>query len=326
MNTGYDNYEISNWKKCFRLGYLTHLRHWVPDRSAYPLLFGICIHAGLDIIWLGIQAGRPLGEVLDDAIHEFNKAWLGEGYPLFGPEFEDDADDMKFRTPDTGAFILGEYIDRRAEYIKSVELLGVEKPFIVKLPTGWDYNGVIDKVLREFSFLKGWEHKTTAMYSESRRSFQPNFMQAWDLDSQTKGYARALRILYDDPDASMAIDGLAVHASARDFIVIPLDPPEVEIETWAAEVGSWINRIEAAKNAYIHEGFSIAEAFPKNDQSCFQRYGTCGMFDLCRFCEHPEEEQEPPQGYRFKPWNPAFRRATDKGVEATTINLRSNYG
>lgn len=315
----YDNHELSNWKSCFRKGYLRHVRHWTEESRKWPLIMGICVHSSADVGWRSISEGDDKATAVDRAIAAFHEAWDNEGAPT-GYALDELRDEMKFRTPENGERIMIDYIDQRFDWIKRQELIGIEQPFqIVFAGHGGlrvSYNSVIDKTIMEGTIPAGIEHKTTSQYAKNG-GFRNEFLNSFFPDSQVEGYIYTLRQVYGR-NAMVYIDGILVHKTESAFNLNPQNPDPRTTSVWRDEVRTWILGIEGAKRAYASGLLPMHRAFPRNDANCMTRYGPCEFLDICKYVPEPEALEEPPQGYKEEAWIPMARRVNTG--ELITIN------
>src|SRR3990167_4445759 len=83
VNEYYDNTMLSDYKSCPRKYYLRHIKAWRSTGISVALKFGLSWHAAMNPVWT--HYGKiPDSKLVDLAMIEFWKIWMGEGMP--GPE------------------------------------------------------------------------------------------------------------------------------------------------------------------------------------------------------------------------------------------------
>lgn len=290
----YDNSALSAYKDCPRKYQLRHQKHWRSEGTSMPLIFGLSWHAGQDVVWQYARrlSGQP--ELVNAAMAKFLETWEGEGLAA-----ELDMEQLERyapRTPQVAHEMYSAYIETRWNMLMEAQVLAIEQPFAVPMPGREDtwYVGRLDKVV-EFKGQKlVLEHKTTTAYKKDG-GFQATYVDSWNSDAQVKGYQFGGGLYF--PGLSQVwVDAALVHKREHHhFRFIPVAHQVNLIEEWIGDTGKWIERLEAdLKNNY----------FPKNENSCFGKYGSCAFLDICRSIPDSALPVEAPVGYIVEQWVP----------------------
>lgn len=294
----YDNTRLSDYKECPRKYYIRHVLHWRSQGTAIPLVFGLSWHDAMDVTW-SFAKQLPIADLRDAAHAQFCETWEKNGLTVQASLA--DIDKYKPRTPGIAREMLHNYITQRQKVLTECELLAVEQPFAVPVPgmnNVW-YVGRLDKVV-DWNGKKVIEHKTTTAYA-TVGNFRTDFVDQWYSSSQVKGYEFAGQ-LYFPGLRDVWVDAALVHAKVHDaFKFIPVAHNFDLVSEWINTTSNWIKRVEAAHDAYDSEG---VQAFQKNEDSCFGKYGTCPYLDICRACADPSKLKEVPPGYVEEKWEP----------------------
>ena len=314
MTRYYDNTRLSSYKECPRKYYLRHIRHWRGAGNAPPLSFGLAWHDAMDVVWSEIsEGGRDKKEVLIDAMRAWEATWRGEGFPgLLDMDLEMEQR-LKARTPGNAAEMLIAYIDKRWQFLSQIELIAVEKPFVVPIfPADMSilYVGRRDKDFRIDGKIMVGEHKTTSDYSVAH-GIQPRYVEGWSPNSQVDGYLHSGHMDYGDDMHAVWVDAALVHKKVRHFKFIPVDRMLDHLDGWLGDTQDWISRIEYEREqfAILRENgqannSSYLQCFPKNTDSCNGKYGPCVYRDVCKAVANPENRLEPPEGFIKEKWEP----------------------
>jgi len=317
----FDNTRLQDFRRCARYYFFRHVKHWSRDSGpSAPLAFGGAWHAAMDILWASIAAGKPRDECIEDAFKAFKLFWYLAGMPF---EEEMDEDDRKFwspRLPSTAHEMLWEYHEARQRFIRSVEILEIERPFAVPLtpddPTLF-YVGRIDKIVRVDSRrIRGIEHKTTtatkAIGKETR--IRPLFMESFSPNSQVDGYLFALAILYDAPETDVWVDAAMVHATKQDFAFIPVERIGPMLDAWLYTTHKKVQEVEDNNRQLLQDSPNdpYLRAFPQDTRSCFDFNTACPFLPLCKSRANPLTWEEAPPGYKVDRWDPLEHVGTPK--------------
>jgi hypothetical protein len=275
---------------------------WRREGASPALVFGGAWHAGQDQVW-GRSKDLSAVELRDAAMESFLDHWESEG---FDRELSlADADRLLPRTPGVANEMYHNYINTRWKVLQECDVVSVERPFAVPMPglEGIWYIGKLDKMIKWGIQNLIIEHKTTTAYA-IQGNFQPYFTESWHSSPQVKGYQFAGSLYYEKIDA-VWVDAALVHKKVHDaFKFIPVAHSFPLIEEWLWDTKAWIVRVKADENAFKREGRLSPGVFPRNEESCFGKYGTCPFLDICRSCTDPSQLQGPPPGYVKDRWEP----------------------
>ena len=308
MTEYYDNTRVSTFKTCPRKFFFRHVKHWVADGNKAALAFGAAWHSAQEVIWPAMIKGLPKNEIAKLAFIAFVQEWTDQGFPHpdeIGYELEKE---LAPRTPGTAFEMILDYIDNRIPKVKDLELISVERPFIVPLDPDDDsvfYVGKIDKVVRQRGKVRAVEHKTTTLYKKDG-GFRSTFIDGFSPNSQVDGYLYALHMLWPGQVQGVWIDGALVHRNETAFMFIPVEKQEDQLHSWLWETRYWIDQIQAHKAALeeCSPEDPFMAAFPRQTGSC-QDYNTnCEYRDICRFKANPLSITEVPGGFHEEVWDP----------------------
>lgn len=305
----YDNTRISDYKTCPRKYLIRHEYDIVSERISLALIFGLCWHDAMDVVWVMINAkDSDADKILGAAMLRWRATWEKNGQ-----EYElslDKQEKYAPRTPMIAAEMLSNYIKERWEFIQSCELITVEQPFAVSLysdDTPTRYIGRLDKVIKhpQYGHLI-IEHKTSSLYSKAS-GLRPDYVTSWSPNSQIDGYAHAGHMLYGKIKG-VWIDAALVHKTVHNvFRFIPIDRQFAQLDQWLHETKDWITRIEDEKartlRATTEEDGGAYEGYPKNTGSC-NVYGGCTYRNLCKFNAKPSDILSNHEGYKISHWEP----------------------
>jgi hypothetical protein len=314
----YDNTRLSDFKDCPRLYFLRHYLGWTVDygRTAPALIFGGAWHEGMDVIWQ--HASNPKlqgnkGLLVDLAADQFMKYWTEAGYPSDVGVIE--TENLGPRTPMIAKEMYWHYVQQRWAFLQEMELVAVEQPFAVPLPNLNDhwYVGRLDKVFHFRGQRLVGEHKTTTAYA-TQGNFRPDFVDSWNTSSQAKGYEFGAGLFFNGVDG-VWIDAALVHKKIHDaFKFIPVaHHPELLME-WLHTTEQWAWSVTLATKQF-EAGESVTSCFPKNENHCFGKYGTCPFLDICRTTPDVTKLDGPPVGYKVEKWEPFSILKLDKLIQ-----------
>lgn len=311
----YDNTRLSSFKECPRKYFLRHVLHWTYDgeRMSAPLVFGSAWHAGMDALW-GAQ-GHPTGVKVQLAKMAFLESWVGDGYEA--SLSLEQSDGLAPRTPGVASEMYHEYATQRAKMLEECEVVAIEQPVAMPFP-GLDdtwYIGKLDKVFR-WNGLHIGEHKTTSMYAINGM-FQPTWIDSWEAAPQIKGY-QVLGSLYYPDLQDVWIDGALVHKKVHSaFKFIPISHSLPILAGWLEDTKAWIFQITRDTEAFQSQGTLEHGVFPRNEDSCFGKYGQCSFLPICGTCNDPSRLPGPPAGYKVDKWEPFNELGIDKLLEVS---------
>ena len=244
------------------------------------------------------------GDLVHETMLRFLDTWSDEGMPI-NPSL-DEIEKLGARTPGIAAEMYSNYIDARASILRDAKLLSNEKPFAVPMPYINDtwYVGRLDKAVEYNGNRLVIEHKTTSEYS-IKYSFQPNYVESWDVSPQIKGYQYGGTLTYGSIDA-VWIDAALVHKKIHNaFTFIPIAHHSVLLKGWILNTNNWIQSIEYDRAVLNEqEGRLENRCFRVNEESCYGRYGPCPFLEICRTTDDPSALKSAPNGYVEDRWEP----------------------
>lgn len=315
-----DNSSLDDSRRCARYYYFRHVRGWSPLRHAIELVAGTAMHAAMDIIWRGVNSGLiSLGEILDTAFEAFEKPWTDEGFPSYEDFLsltftEQETYNLGARTPLVMRLVLQAYIQERYDFLRSIELVSVERPVIVPidldpLVSNRAYVGRPDKVFIKSGAYYSIDHKTTASYAKSG-GFRSSWISQFSPNTQIEGYSYILRHLFGRKAKGSWIDGLLLHKQHRFFKILPFHFSIAYLEQWLWETRDRVSqiqrdkaRLEAFRNSPQHLSSPIMPAFPRNTSSCNLYNRRCMYADVCEIHGNPERMPDSPPGMHIAFWD-----------------------
>lgn len=310
----YDNTRISGWKECPRAYFIRHELHWRATGTSNALVFGLSWHEGQDVIWQGAQKGASREELVDVAMVAFLNKWEESGLPT-NLSIEQAAQYAP-RTPEIAQEMYWNYIEEREKILYNCKLLAAEQPFAVPMPGHEDvwYIGRLDKAIEYNGNRLVIEHKTTTAYATATQ-FRADYIESWYSSPQVKGYEFGGHLTYGQLDG-VWVDAALVHKKVHDaFRFVPVSHKFNLLEEWVNDTSRWVSIINKEVDTYRNEGKLIPGLFPKNEDSCYGKYGTCPFLDICRASSDPTEYDEPPPGYVKEVWEPFSVLGLDKMLE-----------
>ncbi len=303
----YDNTQLGDYKKCPRYYYLRHVRGWRSKGTSPALIFGLCWHAAMDIIWRGYKK-VPRAALIDTAMAAFEGEWIEQGMKPFSELGLQDLEILGARTPMNAKEMLHHYCDKREAILRDSTLIAAERPFAVPIYQDRDdvwYIGRRDKDIRYNGDAIVIEHKTTSEYKVDG-GFKTQYIEGWNPNSQCEGYLFAANIELGNV-RYVWVDAALVHKKVHDqFRFIPVSALTANLDNWLWEARDWISRIESEKERLADEAPSrvVMGAFPRNTDQCHGKYGLCPYLNICRGFSNPDNLSEPPHGYIYDPWHP----------------------
>lgn len=308
----YDNTKLSDYKGCPRYYYLRHVRGWRTQGTAMPLIFGLCWHEAMNIVWSAwqlVKDGRLTEiDIVELAMDAHEKCWIENGMKPYNDMDMQDLEMLGARTPMVAKEMLYGYIDARRGILNSMEILAAERPFAVPLyPDRSDvwFIGRRDKDVKINGDIVVIEHKTTSEYKIDG-GFKQQYIESYYPNSQVSGYLYAANLEYGNT-RYVWVDAALVHKKVHDkFKFIPVSSTVSDMDAWLWEAQDWAGRIESEMERLIDQPVNskVLGAFPKNTSNCCGKYGLCGMLNICRGFSNPALLDEPPAGYIHEPWNP----------------------
>lgn len=291
-NRFYDNSTLDSFRVCPRRFYYRHIRKWETDGIRPALIFGTCWHAAMDFIWT--HPGCRAEEAYEVFMKEWNKSDLRDSESF----------DLHPRTPAKAASMIMLYLDRYRSWLEQIEVVAVEKAFVVPLSDvdqNLFYIGKWDKLYKEGRFYSICDHKTSS-------SFASTWLNSWSPNGQIDGYLYAGHMEYGDDFKNVLIDGALVQKTKEDFIRVPVERQIYMLDQWKFEVIDLIDQIFFNETALLDIRSSSKQSFlatyPKCTTSCTSYYGSCPYIDLCKFVPNPEVIEDCPDGFVISDWKP----------------------
>lgn len=313
----YDNTRLSEYKRCPRAYFIRHILGWNTKGTGDALVFGSAWHEGQDIIW---KCGQMLAsgqltkhDVVDMAMQNFMKSWVADGFPAELDEF--DLDRLGARTPGTAKEMMWNYIDEREHILSNATILGIEQPFAVPLPNVPDtwYVGRLDKSVQYNGQTLIIEHKTTTAYAVEN-GIRSDYIESWFASSQVKGYQFGGGLFYPGLSA-VWVDAALVHRKQHNhFRFIPVAHAPVLLSEWLENTTNWVEQVNESRRM-AEAGYKLSACFPKNEDSCYGKFGKCPFLDICMTTADPRDLQEVPGGYEVSFWEPFDLLGLDKLVK-----------
>lgn len=258
----FDNHMKQSFLDCPQFYYWRHelgLR-LEKARRAYPLEFGLGLHAGLEEWYGQVKSGE------EPDVDRVLKAFLGEfaedqPAPILKSGKEGDALYTRVR----GCYLLQEYVEKYREQDRDgFEVLEVEIGFAEELVEGVVYCGRIDLACGFKDGVRGMDHKSTSRMD--RFSMSPN--------NQFMGYQWGLGKFYQEC-AGMIGNLVGVYKSKpmeecfdRQFEKYN----DEQMREWKRETVLVANQIRACRELGV---------WPKNTNHCGAYAGICGFRPLC---------------------------------------------
>ena len=305
-----DNTRLGTYKECPRRFFLRHVMSWRSEGTAVPLVFGLSWHAGMDQVWTHAN-NLSKDDLVQAAMAAFMETWTGEGFP----EQLDMDQQSAFlpRTPSIAEEMYHAYINERYSVLTNCTLIAAEQPFAVPIPNmdkSW-YVGRLDKVIEYNGQKLVIEHKTTAIYKKDG-GFQSSYIEGWYSDSQVKGYQFGAGLYY--PGLTQVwVDCALVHKTVHNaFRFVPVAHSFPLIKEWLGDTQEWIRRVDRDEQLFKKHGHLVPGCFPKNENSCYGKFGACSNIDICRATSDITVDQEVPSGYIVEKWSPFETLGLDK--------------
>jgi hypothetical protein len=308
----YDNTKLSGYKNCPRYHFIRQILGWRPEGTGAALVFGQAWHSAMDTVW---EQAKKLNqeELYQASMLSFLQVWEEHGFPT--DDFER-LERMAPRTPGVAGEMLYHYIDQRWNMLREAEVLAIEHPVAVPLPDmdNFWYVGRLDKVVQWSSQKLVIEHKSTTAYA-TIGNFRAEYVDSWYTDSQVKGYEFSGGMYFPGLDG-VWIDAALVHKKVHNaFKFIPVSHSFDILEEWVHDTKQWASRVSLEEDIYAKEGELLPGLFPKNENSCYGKYGACAFIDICRTVRDPSKLGGPPAGFVEDPWEPFSMLQLDKMVK-----------
>lgn len=311
-----DNTRISGCKGCPMYYCIKSKLGWVPSKARPPLDFGGSWHEGKAEIFREIKKRKetfPRSPIPDDQywtdVHErafesFMTEWHKRGLP--DPSEAPEMMELYFpRVPGTAREMLWHYIDQNKLRLWEIEILDIERPFVVPLFETETQKvflvGRRDLTYRDHSGVWAMEHKTStlgaaAKYMAQGQIFQRKFLQSFSMSPQVAGYTYSLKLEYGTEARGVMISGDLVHKEHNNkFHNIPVWKDDSWLEGWYNDTKYWVERLLH----YDSTGF-----YPHNETSCETQYGPCEYKEICEVCPDPRKLPNVWVGFKVDFWEP----------------------
>lgn len=289
----------AEYKKCPTRRYFLYKRRWEPADPNIHLATGLAYHKAMTAVWLeGCSGpGRSMEAAVQAGIAAFDKEWEALGMPV-GQELLTKAPEMRAKTPMTAHEVIRSYALTRWGWMGNVTLLGNEEMFELELGMMADgtpirYRGIVDKRIEDEYGMHAVEHKTSSAFA-SKGGFRNDTIKTFAPNAQVEGYQWYLDHSY--PEArigSVYVDLSLFHKEHRAFLIVPCAPSPDAVASWADRQLEWSRRIISAERANA----PVPIAFPRNEESCIDKFGPCKFYDICRFHNDPAELEDFPPGF-----------------------------
>ncbi len=309
----YDNTKLSAYKVCPRSYFIRHVLGWRSDGTANPLVFGLGWHNAMDAVWEHATK-LPQSSLVELGYANFCATWEENGFRV-NLSLEE-MEDFSPRTPGIAKEMLHGYVTKNARMLQEATLIAGEKPFAVPIPSIEDtwYVGRLDKVIEYNTQILVLEHKTTTAYA-LKGNFRDDYVNSWYSSSQVKGYEFAASLYYPGLDG-VWVDAALVHKKIHDaFKFIPVNHNVTLLLEWLEDMKQWVTRIQVEEAKFEVEGELKPGMFPRNEESCFGKYGHCPFLDICRTVSDPSKLNGAPPGYVHEVWSPFDTLGLDKLIQ-----------
>jgi len=313
-----DNTRISGLKKCPMFYMIRTKLGWVRDSVKPALGFGGAWHEGKAEVFRQVKLLKqlrptvPAREINKDfwtQVHEkafasFMAEWTLRELPD-PARFPELMEQYFPRVPGTAKEMLWHYIDQNKSWLWEIEILDIEKPFVVPLLETDTQRiflvGRRDMTYRDSQGVWANEHKTTTLgaaekYIVQGQIFQWKFLQMFNMSPQVAGYTYSIKLEYGNEARGVVISGDLVHKKHNDkFQNIPIWKDDSWLESWYTDTQFWV------KQLLWHDKEKF---YPHNENSCDGQYGPCEYKDMCEACSDPRELSQVWQGYKVEFWEP----------------------
>lgn len=314
----YDNTRLKDHRNCNRFFFLRHRLGWSIPGASLPLAFGGSWHEAMDSVWKQVCFDNEVDQrkIIDKAYEAFLEEWT-QRYKL--PLDEDlNPDQLEKNLPRTNGVALNmilEYVVNRWEFLNSIVLLEIEKPFAVPMPNNSEvfYVGRLDKIFKYQGDIWVGEHKTSSMYKKNG-PFRTDFIDSFSPNSQVDGYIYSASMHIGERVRGCMVDAALVHKTVHDgFQFIPIIRPDSAIDSWLYEAEMEISDIlksdkviaEAEQTGLIRKKNHLPD-FRKNSENCMGKYGPCQFLGVCKATDNVIKDfpQGPPVDLEERFWEP----------------------
>jgi len=190
-NKFYDNTRIEDYRRCPRLFYFRHIRHWRWGGKNVDFAFGLAWHDAMDVVWGLAHSVKSDDEIHKIACAKFIERWVEEGFKF--PLLPEDTTFLKNKTPGVAAEMLLSYIKKRRPMIVQGTVKSIEAPFAVLIDPEDNtlyYIGRIDKKWENAEKqIIAIEHKTTGLYRKEG-NFSIDWINLFSVSLFTSVYLR----------------------------------------------------------------------------------------------------------------------------------------
>lgn len=327
-----DNSRISAFKSCPMQYFMRHKLGWAPAYVRAALEFGGAWHEGKAAIFNAFKdnAGKLIPHVeafkamvMERARAEFLKEWYKRGMP--DPDDMAQAEKLFPRVPGLAYEQLNNFLNIKFEWLQSIEVLEVERPFAVPLFENDDVRvfliGRKDAVMRNKQGVWALEHKTTSLKSnkdmcKNGAFFQYKFLNMFDMSPQVNGYTFSLKMEYGTEAMGVYILGSLIHKDVisvlpkygieNAFKMIPVFKSDEVLRTWFHDTRYWIEQMLEAEKTGI---------YAHNESGCTHQYGNCDFFDVCKLTSDPKKLPMRPENLKVEFWQPFDESQLEKIIK-----------
>lgn len=323
----YDNSEIETYCKCERMHYYRYVRSLIKDAPRKQLSFGSAWHSAMDAVWQAICWDKITDEMeaASLGVAAFLEKYTEEGFPDVDEWSRLSKEEQKFlepHSPVVGMEMVYAYVQERRPFLQGIELLEIEKPFIVPIDPNDAtrmYAGRMDKVYRRNSRIYGVDHKSTGMYAKEG-VFRSTYIDGFNPNRQLEGYLHSLKMKYGKEAKAVWADCALVHRTEHSgFRFVPVELQWEQLESWLWETHERIDAMSRDRDRLLQgraDGSIFKtpsmRAYPKKPEACTLYGAPCSYIDLCRAWANPELHPGVPPGYKEDKWSPFTEYQLDK--------------
>lgn len=258
--------------RCYRRFYYTKMLGIKPKTTPSALVFGICIHRGVEVFYqLAQDKAMPKLEVKKAMIKAFSAEWVKHG--IMG--------DIK-RNLETGILIMNNYCDRYYGTTDQFELENIESDQWVPMPNGALMLVKIDRVLNQGDLIAVVDTKTTS------GSITPYFWKNFENHLPTSLYTYTVRKLLGRCDF-VTIDAIKVPPPAASSKTEPFGRQSfirTELQLDDA-VRTFTNMTDYIMSVFDRPREEWAARMYPNQGEC-DKYGGCPFLPICKHgLDHP---------------------------------------
>ncbi len=302
--------------------YIRHKKGLTIDTMKPPLSFGGAWHEALATMFnhfkvLTDEGLRPGSQFKTNCLEASKRAFMKEWY-LRGMPSTDSLEVMERlfpRVPGIAFELLNYYLEVKYDWLLSIKVLEVERPFVVPLFETETYQvfliGRKDAVIQTSDGIWALEHKTSSLKAAKDKCingqfFQWKFLNMWGMSPQVNGYTYSLKLEYGPRAMGVYILGYLVHKDIATtlpnygienmFKTIPIYKSDDILEAWHLDTQYWVKQmIQSEKDNY----------YPHNESSCQHQYGDCEFKQgICELTANPNTLAVTPPEYREEFWEP----------------------